>query len=224
MSTLVELRHATAVFTGVAEGDLGRTSGEPGPEILASRLRLLESLDVESLSVPEQVHGGEAAIAVPARGYEVGAIDCDALLTATAGQALAVHVADCLPIVVAGDGGLAVIHAGWRGLYAGVIEGAVERLRALTGECTLEAVIGPGAGGCCYEVGADVHEAFAGYGASHGRLLDLPAVAAAKLRAAGVETVTDVDLCTICAQPGLLFSHRREGTGTGRQAGIAWLR
>jgi YfiH family protein len=224
VSTLVELRHATAVFTGVGEGDVGRTSGEPGPEILANRVRLLRSVGLESVGVPKQVHGGDAAVAAPARGYDVGAIECDALLTATAGQALAVHVADCLPIVLAGAGGLAVIHAGWRGLAAGVIESAVEQLRALTGEGPLEAVIGPGAGGCCYEVDADVHEALAGYGASHGRLLDLPVVAAAKLRAAGVETVSDVDICTLCAPPGLLFSHRREGTRTGRQAGIAWLR
>ena len=88
----------------------------------------------------------------------------------------------------------------------------------------LTAAIGPGAGPCCYEVGDEVHEAFAGLPAAHhARRLDLKAIARARLQEAGVGEVQDLGLCTICADPGLLFSHRRDRGVTGRQAGVAWL-
>ena len=57
----------------------------------------------------------------------------------------------------------------------------------------------------------------------NGRNLDLKAIARAELERSGVEAVHDVGLCTICSDPSLLFSHRRDGGVTGRQAGIAWL-
>jgi YfiH family protein len=224
VSTVVELRNATAVFTGRAEGDLGRTAGEPSGDVAANRSRLLETLGLRSVVVPAQLHGAGVGVARDAAGYRVGDIEADALVTAVSGLALAVHVADCLPVVVAGAGGVAVIHAGSRGLAAGVIESALARLRVLTGAAPLEAVIGPGASGCCYETGPEVHALLAGYGASRGRLIDLRAVAEAKLRASGVSSIGEVALCTLCAPPGLLFSHRRDGPHTGRQAGVAWLR
>ena len=86
----------------------------------------------------------------------------------------------------------------------------------------MRAAIGPGAAGCCYEVGEEVHARFADVpGARAGeRTLDLPAVARAKLAEAGVEEVHDVGLCTMCRRD-LFFSHRGDGT-TGRQAGVVW--
>jgi polyphenol oxidase len=88
----------------------------------------------------------------------------------------------------------------------------------------IRAAIGPGARGCCYEVGEEVHAAFAGVpGARVGeRGLDLPAIARLRLAEAGVEIVHDTGLCTICAGEELFFSHRRDGGVTGRQAGVAW--
>jgi copper oxidase (laccase) domain-containing protein len=80
-------------------------------------------------------------------------------------------------------------------------------------------VIGPGAGPCCYEVGAEVHTAL-GEGLANGPV-DLAAIARARLRAAGVERVRVLDACTIC--DSRFFSHRREGERAGRQAGVAWL-
>ena len=223
MSVAVELRSATALFTGVTEGDLGRTSGEPDAVVVANRATLLEQIGPRSVTVPQQVHGATVARTHTGAGYTAGAVVADALVTTERDLALGVHVADCLPIVVAGGDGLAVIHAGWRGLAAGVIGAAVRELRASGVRGALEAVIGPGAGGCCYETGPEVHELFAAYGASRGRLLDLRAVAAAQLRAAGVQAIDDVGPCTLCAPRGLLFSHRRDGPQTGRQAGLAWL-
>lgn len=222
MRFTVELTHAIAVFTGVADGDLGRTQGDPSPQVERNRASLLASLGVGAISVPAQVHGSTVATARAARGYSVGAWEADALLCSEPDAAVAVHVADCLPIVVAGRGALAVIHAGWRGLAGGVIEAAVERLRELT--VPTDAAIGPGAGACCYEAGPEVHAAFACYNASRGALLDLRAVATAKLNAIGVACTGNVDVCTICAPAEQLFSHRRDGPQTGRQAGLGWLR
>ena len=132
--------------------------------------------------------------------------------------------ADCLPIAIAGGGAVAVVHAGWRGLAAGVIEHGVAAARELAGEgAPLAAAIGPGAGPCCYEVGAEVHAAFAAYPeARHGDNVDLAAIAATRLGAAGVGEVHALGLCTIC-HPELFFSHRRDHGVTGRQAGLAWL-
>ena len=85
---------------------------------------------------------------------------------------------------------------------------------------TPSAAVGPGIGGCCYEVGDEVLAAFEDVeGAAAGRMLDLRRVIAAKLAAAGVSDVQHVDACTSCS-PKLYFSHRRDKGVTGRQAGI----
>ena len=112
------------------------------------------------------------------------------------------------------------------GLAGGIIGRGVQALReAGAGEATA-AAIGPGVGGCCYEVGPEVHAAFAGYGddVRNDDRVDLKAIAARALRAAGVGAVHDVGLCTMCADPSLFFSHRRDHGITGRQAGLAWRR
>jgi YfiH family protein len=148
-------------------------------------------------------------------------------MTATRGVAPMVLTADCLGIAIAAPGAVATVHAGWRGLAGGVIAAGVAGVRAICSSPTvvLEAAIGPGAGPCCYEVGDEVHAAFTAYGEGirRGRNLDLKAIATAQLRAAGVDTVHDVGLCTICADPALFYSHRRDRGVTGRQAALAWL-
>ena len=85
------------------------------------------------------------------------------------------------------------------------------------------AAIGPGIGPCCYEVGEEVLAEFADLdGVAEGRMLDLPAVAAALLERAGVSATESADLCTSC-NPELFYSHRRDGERTGRQAGLVWM-
>jgi YfiH family protein len=129
-----------------------------------------------------------------------------------------VLAADCLPIALRGPGGLAMVHAGWRGLAGGILAAAAEAVEATA------AAIGPGIGPCCYEVGEEVLSAFADLGdtVARGRMLDLPEVARRRLAEAGVERVESAGLCTSC-EPELFFSYRRERGRTGRQAGIAWL-
>ena len=115
-----------------------------------------------------------------------------------------------------------MLHAGWRGLAAGVLEEGVRALRELgASEARIVAVIGPGAGACCYEVGAEVHAAL------RRRSPRRPERRPARDRprsgccAAGVARVADARACTICDER--FFSHRREGERAGRQAGVAWL-
>jgi purine-nucleoside/S-methyl-5'-thioadenosine phosphorylase / adenosine deaminase len=128
-----------------------------------------------------------------------------------------VYTADCLPVAVAGPGGVAMLHCGWRGLATGIVARGVEAVGAT------HAAIGPGIGPCCFEVGPEVLAAFAelGGGVVDGRMLDLPEVARRLLRRAGVERIEAEDICTRC-EPELFFSHRRDG-GPGRQAGLAWI-
>lgn len=161
-----------------------------------------------------QVHGNELAFhgAPSAATPEV-----DGHVLREPGTVGLVYTADCLPVAIAGSGGAAILHCGWRGLAAGIVTRGVEAVGAK------HAAIGPGIGPCCYEVGDEVLAAFAGLGGgvAEGRMLDLAEVAERLLGAAGVAAVERADLCTRCEEE-LFFSHRRDG-GPGRQAGLAWL-
>jgi len=105
-----------------------------------------------------------------------------------------------------------MVHAGWRGLAAGVVEAGVE---ATAG--AVAAAIGPGIGPCCYEVGDDVRAVFG----TSDRTLDLKAIARARLQASGVTEIHDCGLCTSC-DAERFFSHCCDRGVTGRQAGLAW--
>jgi copper oxidase (laccase) domain-containing protein len=100
-----------------------------------------------------------------------------------------------------------------------MLEEGVRALRDIGGR-EIRALIGPGAGVCCYEVGEEVHEALRG-AHREGARVDLKAIAGDRLRGVGVAEVSDLKLCTICDRR--FFSHRREGDRAGRQAGVAWL-
>jgi YfiH family protein len=224
----IELPGARAVFTtrrgGVSRGafaslNLGLKTDDAPENVQENRARVAERLDAR-LSFVRQVHGITIR---PAGGPDVP--EGDGQVSTVPGVAPAVLVADCLPVVVAAPGAVVVLHAGWRGLAGGIVAAGVRALRAAGAGEAFSAAIGPGAGGCCYEVGDEVHAAFAGYGSAvrHGRNLDLKAIARADLEAAGAAEVHDIGLCTLCADAGLFFSHRRDGGVTGRQAGLAWL-
>lgn len=150
---------------------------------------------------------------------DLQARDADGQATVVPGVACVVLVADCLPVALLAEGAVAMLHAGWRGLAAGVLEEGVQALRELGASGDVVAAIGPGAGGCCYEVGDEVRRVFGREGSG---LLDLKAIAAGRLLAAGAIEVHDAGLCTLCSDPSLFFSHRRDGGVTGRQAGFAW--
>jgi len=238
-----DLPHARVLFTtrrggvSVAPYDslnLGLLTDDRLEAVAANRARVAElvGLPRERFAQGRQVHAARVArvTTAPEPGADVagraaapGLAAADGQATNVPGMAAVVLVADCLPIAVAGAGALAMLHGGWRGLAAGIVAEGVRAVRELGAAGPLAAAIGPGAGGCCFAVGSEVQERFAGVaGARRGANLDLRAVARAQLRAAGVGEVHDVGLCTLCAEPGLFFSHRRDGGVTGRQAGIAW--
>lgn len=161
-----------------------------------------------------QLHGVELAF------HEVATAETpevDGHVLRASGPIGLVYTADCLPVAVAGPGGVAMLHCGWRSLAGGIVARGAETVGAT------HAAIGPGIGPCCYEVGSEVLDAFACLedGIAKGRMLDLPEVARQLLAHAGVESIESADLCT-CCEPGLFFSHRRDG-GSGRQAGLAWV-
>lgn len=207
---------------GVSEGayaslNLGRWTDDDPDAVERNRRILADTIGLPLDAVVQgcQVHGSR----VERRSVPDGALhEADGQATAARGLAALVLTADCLPIALISTNAVAMVHAGWRGLAGGVVEEGIEAVRELGGEGAVRAAIGPGAGACCYEVGTDVAGVF-GVGAGP---LDLKAIAAERLHVAGVVEVHDVSLCTICSDPGLFFSHRRDGGVTGRQAGIAW--
>lgn len=193
------------LFTGREHGDIR----EP-----AHAARLAEEAG-RPLALGRQVHGSHVhAVAAPT---EEERVEADGQATDGIHVAPAVLVADCLPIAIVGDGALAVVHAGWRGLLAGVVEQGVATVRGLGGGEQLSAAIGPGAGPCCYVVGDDLRQRFG----TTAPTLDLKDVARKRLNAAGIDHVEDAGVCTVC--DSRYFSYRRDGEAAGRQAGVAWL-
>jgi YfiH family protein len=172
-----------------------------------------------------QVHSARA-VTVATPGFHG---EGDALLTAERGLALSVITADCVPVMVATRRAVAAIHAGWRGLAAGVVPAALRALPGLDGEA--RAWLGPTIGPCCYEVSEEVAaEVVSGSGAEvalpgpAGRPhLDLRRAATLQLAAAGVTAVRALGPCTRC-HPELSWSYRREGRAAGRNIAYVWRR
>jgi YfiH family protein len=216
---------------GVSEGpfeslNLGILTADEPDLVVENRRRLCDAVgvDPETATMAWQVHGADVTEAEPRGIVTPGTIftRCDGLWTDRPGQALVLLTADCLPIALAranGSPGLAVLHVGWKGLLAGIVESGVRAL----GEGPVEAAIGPGIGPCCYEVGDEVagpyRERF-GEGVLAGRNLDLAEAGERALREAGVEVVARTGYCTSC-EPELFFSHRRDRGITGRQGVVA---
>jgi polyphenol oxidase len=200
-----ELPGARAVFSTRTAGSI-----KEDPRPLSAALGISSDRIVSG----RQVHGAELAFRDVATA-DTPEVDGQVILAA--GPIGLVYTADCLPIAVAGPGGVAMLHCGWRGLAAGIVSRGAESVSAT------RAAIGPGIGACCYEVGSDVLDAFAGLGdgVATGRMLDLSEVARRLLAQAGIESIESADLCTRCEQD-LFFSHRRDG-GPGRQGGLAWI-
>jgi polyphenol oxidase len=220
----LELRHrlaggAQVLFTARAEGNMSSVSGARADHGEEARERLRRRIGVRTLARGRQVHGAFVRRLGAAQDAPRPLEDADGQATAADGIGVMVLTADCLPVALSCRGGVAMVHAGWRGLAAGVLEQGVLALEELAGPARISALIGPGAGACCYEVGEEVHAALTGEERS-GRI-DLRAIARRRLLAAGVAEVHDAAICTICDER--FFSHRREGALAGRQAGVAWL-
>lgn len=192
--------------------------------VLANRATLLDLIVADQISWVNQVHGTNIhELKKPI--YSSAVPDADAQLTNLKGSAMAIMSADCLPIVLTDKAGseVAVIHAGWRGLLAGIIE-------KTAGSMSQPAFgfIGAAIQQANFEVGGEVREAFtqadAGYSghfAAHGDkfLGDLQGIALSNLRALGISATHD-PTCSF-ADPAC-YSYRRDGV-TGRMAVLAWI-
>ena len=225
-----DLPHARAVFSsaggGVSTGpfaslNLGLLTDDTPANVAENRRRLGETVGHPwpRFCYGRQVHGTTVRRATEPPSATRPYTEEDGQATALTDAAAIVFTADCLPVLLAAPGGVAALHCGWRPLAGGIVAEGVRALREVAGEGEIVAALGPSARGCCYEVGEEVHAHFAAYAARRGeRNLDLAAVAAQQLRDAGVDTVHDVELCTMCDER--FFSHRRDKGVTGRQAGV----
>ena len=210
---------------GVSEGsyeslNLGRMTGDDVECVDENRRLLCAAIDadVDRLALNRQVHSTLVHRAEPGAKGEPG----DGLWTDEPGQPILAMTADCLSIALVRTDGdspaVAVLHAGWRGLLAGIVGTGVDTLGG-----RLQAAVGPAIGPCCYEVGKEVSGPFAaafGRDVVRTRKLDLWTAAERALRAAGVDEILRVDLCTAC-NPDLFFSHRRTGRPRGVQGVVA---
>ncbi|MEJ5269888.1 MAG: peptidoglycan editing factor PgeF [Hydrogenophilus sp.] len=203
--------------------------GDDTAAVAENRARLRATLGSDPLWL-KQVHGTTIWDADAANPSGHAPPQADGATTARAGRWLALLTADCLPVVlVRSDGArLAVAHAGWRGLAAGILARAVAAL----GDAPFAAWIGPAICGQCYEVDAPVVEALRALGpwvaqaVRNGRraghyTVDLGAIAAEQLKRLGAQSVIPSGLCTW--ENGLWYSHRRDGPQTGRFATLAAL-
>src|SRR5919201_2664862 len=219
---------------GVSEGpyeslNLGILTADEPQRVVENRRRLCAAAgaDPATATMSCQVHGATVVEAEPRGIVTAGTLfeRSNGLWSDRPGQAMMLLTADCLPVALAranGTPGLAVLHVGWRGLLAGIVASG----RSALGPGPLAAVIGPGIGPCCYEVGEEVAGAFRerfGDGVLAGRNLDLPEAAGRALREAGVDDVHRTGGCTAC-EPECFFSHRRDGGVTGRQGVVARIR
>jgi polyphenol oxidase len=204
---------------GVSEGayeslNLGRSTRDDSENVDENRRRLCETVgvDPERLALNRQVHAATVNRAQAGERTKDG----DGLWTDEPDVPMLAFSADCLPIALArveGSPGLALLHAGRMGVLEGIVEAGVAALGG-----SIAAIVGPGIGPCCYEVGDDILAAYRarfGPGVIQGRNLDLWTAAEDVLREAGVEAVERVDVCTACDDR--FFSHRRNGPVTGRQ-------
>lgn len=230
------VRHGFSTrYGGVSEGPYATLNLGVAREDLAERVRenhrrLAEGVgyDVAKLHWRSQVHGGAV--------HEVGArdevesgrlIEADGLVAHTHGTAVAVRVADCVPVLLAEPetGRVAAVHAGWRGVVAGVVERALEVMSPRTYGSVL-AALGPSIGGCCFEVGAEVAREIVGVSGEECVIrrgerprVDLRRAIEVKLSRLGVTQVERVGGCTVCDRESF-YSFRRDGAHSGRMLGV----
>lgn len=204
-------------FTSLPSGDFTDPSAEQ-LEVLAGAAGAAG----RCFSRSEQVHGSSVRLVKDAaQAAEAG--EYDGQVTTSRQVVCAVRTADCLPVALLSADAAGVVHAGWRGLAAGVVAEGVKAMRSV-GPSPITAVIGPGAGACCYQAGPEVHEAFSEMGpkARRGENADLAWIASEQLSKLGVTDIIDAGTCTICATAPAWHSYRRDGEDAGRSLALAW--
>jgi len=214
------------------ELNVGLDTNDYKPAVEENRRRVGELIGVpnERWLEVKQVHGSDVVLVTEPPSPKARKPAADGIVTTLQDFAAVVITADCLPVALIAPEGVAMIHAGWKGLAADVLKKGVETLRE-AGATDIQAAIGPSIGVCCYEVNTWVHRAFMRYPRGTARLSNhahLKNVARLQLQHAKIplDHVHDVDICTMCAPRSLFHSHRRDYGGdpmdTGRQASAVW--
>lgn len=191
--------------------NLAYSVGDERPHVTENRARVASAVgwEVSALALGKQVHGADVIEVNEGRAAPVGY--ADVLVTRVPGVVVGILSADCVPVAIAGERGVAMAHAGWRGLVAGAVEAAIDAVGPVHA-----AWVGPSIHACCYEVSDDVTSAFraAGLPVAAEDRVDPGRAAQHALRRAGVQEVVATDDCTSC--DARYFSYRRDGL-TGRQ-------
>jgi polyphenol oxidase len=235
---------------GVSEGpffslNLGIQTGDDASRVFCNRTKLLSHLswDSHSVVIPNQVHGKNVVVITKERWDNDSAphglvlSNVDGLTTKEKGVLMMIKVADCIPVFLYDpvQPAIGLIHAGWRGTANGIIAQGISSMSNSFGTKpkTIEAGIGPGIGGCCYEIKAEVQEVFRKrkldnsvwkMDADKKIFLDLKKVIFLELIGCGInkDNIEVASECTSC-NPDLFFSHRRDKGQTGRMAAVMGL-
>ena len=204
----------------------GRRQGDFADPMSPASALAQRSLADASWTWLHQVHGNRVVV-VDQPGACV-AEEADAAVTTCSGAALVIRTADCAPVGLGSpEGAVAAVHAGWRGLMAGVIENAVGVMRSL-GATEVTAALGPCIEPHAYRFSAADLEAVS---ARYGRrvvatddagypALDMPEAVRAALDRAGATLVADAQVCTHCSADHWSWRANRDN---GRQATVVWV-
>jgi polyphenol oxidase len=211
----------TAFTTTRAAGSFSTQSAEPVGEVTARWAALRTALRAQAprFATASQVHGTRIVEHDGAWEGWLRVPEADGHFAPARGTAMAVTIADCVPVfIVHPEGATALLHSGWRGTAARIIERAIAAFRR-QGFAPAELLmhLGPAICGRCYEVSADVGAALTGHTAGGPVRVDLRALIAGHARAAGVTRITTSAWCTRCHNDRF-FSHR--AGDVGRQLGV----
>lgn len=198
-----------ALTTTRERGDFSPVGEQPAGSVTARWLALQDDLGVGRFAYAKQVHGRRVISHNDAWSGWLRATDADGHLAHASGTALAVTLADCVPVFLAHPSGvIGLLHAGWRGVASGIVDQAAEELGShgvALGECI--AHLGPAICAACYEVGPEVVLAVRGDRVEAPTHLDLRDVLGSQLARHGVARISISQWCTRCHNERF-FSHR----------------
>lgn len=202
-------------FTTTRErGDFNVLGAQPAVEVVTRWLDLQQELGVARFAFAGQVHGRRVIVHNETWSGWLRAADADGHLALAPETALAVTLADCVPVFLAHASGVAgLLHAGWRGIAGGIVDQAAADFAAhglSLADC--QAHLGPAICGRCYEVGPEVIRAVQGVEVHRPALLDLRDVLGIQLERLGVRRISVSKWCTRCHNERF-FSHRAGDTG-----------
>jgi YfiH family protein len=210
-----------AFTTTRATGSFGTNSDEPVADVMGRWHALQSGLTsvAPRLATARQVHGARVVSHTSDWIGWLRVDEADGHIAPTRGFALAVTVADCVPVFIAHRSGVAaLLHSGWKGTVAGILGVAVHDL-GVRGYAAGDLMVhlGPSICGACYEVSPDVHAQLTGKSVPVPTPVDLRAILADQARERGVRQIGVSPFCTLCHQ-GKFYSHR--GGDLGRQIGV----